>query len=78
MKELIKVRKEFNSLSNNNIRFEYRDDNVLVYERDEVYVIVNLSGHDLPVDTYNLVLASSKSALNGNILKNDSAIILRK
>ena len=78
MKELIKVRKEFNSLSNNNIRFEYRDDNVLVYERDEIYVIVNLSGHDLPVDTYNLVLASSKSALNGNILKNDSAIILRK
>ena len=65
-------------LSNNNIRFEYRDDNVLVYERDEIYVIVNLSGHDLPVDVTNLVMSSSKNALTGNILKNNSAIILRK
>ena len=78
LKELIKVRKEFHSLSNNNIRFEYRDDNVLVYERDEIYVIVNLSGHDLSVDATNVVMSSSKNALTSNILKNNSAIILRK
>ena len=77
IKEMIKVRKQFN-LSNNNIHFENRDDKILVYERDELYVIVNLSDHELPVDTTNLVISSSKNALKNNLLQPTSAIILRK
>ena len=78
IREIIKVRKQFNSLSNNNIRFEERDDKILVYERDEIYVIVNLSDKELPVDTSNLVLASSKHAIKDGKLQIANAIILRK
>jgi len=78
IKEMIKVRKHYSSLSNNNIRFEDRDDKILVYERDDLYVIVNLSNHDLPVDTTNLVIASSNDAIQNGKLKPTSSIILRK
>lgn len=78
IKEMIKVRKSFSSLSNNNIRFENRDDNILVYERDEIYVIVNLSDHELPVDTSNLVIGSSKNSIINGKLQPNTGIILRK
>ena len=78
IKEMIKFRKKYPNLSNNNIKFEDRDDKILVYERDDLYVIVNLSDHPLPVDTSNLVFASSENAVSNNQLKINSAIILRK
>ena len=78
IKGITRMRKSFKSLANNNIRFEDRDDKVIVYERDEIYVIVNLSEHDLPVDTTNLVYASSSKAIVDGKLKAGSSIILRK
>ena len=78
IRKMIKVRKQYSNLSNNNIRFENRDDKILVYERDDLYVIVNLSDRYLPVDTTNLVIASSYDALENGMLKPTSSIILRK
>lgn len=78
IKNLTSFRKQHSNLSNNNIRFENRDDMVICYERDDLYVLVNLSNNYLTINNEHIIFASSSDAIVEGKMKPTSAIILRK
>ena len=78
IKDLIKLRKRNEEIIYGDFELIELEKNIISYRRDELKVLINLSGHDYQIKDLNQVLIlSDTNSLKGNTISNLSGIIYK-